>query len=203
MNETSNTATGWRINLLQQERDRLDTLIPPYKNHPRRKGEKERWQWKKNSQALLRRQSPSSKKPSKNAVKKYLSEALTRQSGRRKIAAFNQVFKSGREYATKRQLNGRKSKLEQPHDLLLSISRLRFWNYRRSFASIISQGIFIIRIQKNIDQFGPGTAQYIDVVTSYIQIKCRIKLLRMFCWTQRLDSFGMQSQCSSTSFFNY
>ena len=110
------------------------------------------------------------------AVEKYgqeiMSEALTRQNGREEesTVVFNQVFQSLAENMQQGLPVDAAENQEQAAHLLQAIRTYGFDCSLQVFAYIGQGYVHNPEFKKNIDQFGPGTAQYTaDVIAAYVQ----------------------------------
>ena len=110
------------------------------------------------------------------AVEEYgqevMAEALTRQNGREEESteAFNQVFQSLAENMQRGLPVEAGENQEQAAQLLQAIRTYGFDCSLQVFAYIGQGYVHNPEFKKNIDQFGPGTAQYTsDVIAAYVR----------------------------------
>ena len=162
-----------QLEYLQQERDRLDTLISTLrKTIQEEKGERKMTMKEKFAGFTYE----DNQKYHQKAVEEYgqevMSEALTRQNGREEesAAAFNQVFQSLAENMQQGLSVDATENQEQAARLLQAIRTYGFDCSLQVFAYIGQGYVHNPEFKKNIDQFGLGTAQYTaDVIAAYVQ----------------------------------
>ena len=162
-----------QLEYLQQERDRLDTLISTLrKTIQEEKGERKMTMKEKFAGFTYE----DNQKYHQKAVEEYgqevMSEALTRQNGREEesAAAFNQVFQSLAENMQQGLSVDATENQEQAARLLQAIRTYGFDCSIEVFGHIGKGYVYNPEFKENIDKFGPGTAQYTsDVIAIYVQ----------------------------------
>ena len=166
-----------QLEYLQQERDRLDTLISTLqKTIQEEKGERKMTMKEKFAGFTYE----DNQKYHQKAVEEYgqevMSEALARQNGREEesAAAFNQVFQSLAENMQQGLSVDAAENQEQAARLLQAIRTYGFDCSLQVFAYIGQGYVHNPEFKKNIDQFGLGTAQYTaDVIASYVRTNAK------------------------------
>ena len=166
-----------QLEYLEQERDHLDTLISTLQNTIQaQKGEKKMTLEEK----FVGFTYEDNHKYYQEAVEEYgqeiMSEALTRQNGREEesTVAFNQVFQSLAENMRKGLSVDAIENQEQATRLLQAIRTYGFDCSLQVFAHIGQGYVHNPEFKKNIDQFGPGTAQYTsDVIAAYVRTNAK------------------------------
>ena len=162
-----------QLEYLEQERDHLDTLIYTLQNTIQaQKGEKKMTLEEK----FVGFTYEDNHKYYQEAVEEYgqeiMSEALTRQNGREEesTVAFNQVFQSLAANMQQGLSVDAIENQEQASRLLQAIRTYGFDCSLQVFAYIGQGYVHNPEFKKNIDQFGPGTAQYTaDVIAAYVR----------------------------------
>ena len=162
-----------QLEYLQQERERLDILISTLqKTIQDEKGERKMTMKEKFAGFTYE----DNQKYHQEAVEEYgqevMAEALTRQNGREEesAAAFNQVFQSLAENMQRGLPVEAGENQEQAAQLLQAIRTYGFDCSLQVFAYIGQGYVHNPEFKKNIDQFGPGTAQYTsDVIAAYVR----------------------------------
>ena len=162
-----------QLEYLQQERDRLDTLISTLrKTIQEEKGERKMTMKEKFAGFTYE----DNQKYHQKAVEEYgqevMSEALTRQNGREEesAAAFNQVFQSLAENMQQGLSVDATENQEQAAQLLQAIRTYGFDCSIEVFGHIGKGYVYNPEFKENIDKFGPGTAQYTsDVIAAYVR----------------------------------
>ena len=162
-----------QLEYLQQERDRLDTLISTLrKTIQEEKGERKMTMKEKFAGFTYE----DNQKYHQKAVEEYgqevMSEALTRQNGREEesAAAFNQVFQSLAENMQQGLSVDATENQEQAARLLQAIRTYGFDCSIEVFGHIGKGYIYNPEFKENIDKFGTGTAQYTsDAITHYVE----------------------------------
>ena len=162
-----------QLEYLQQERDRLDTLISTLrKTIQEEKGERKMTMKEKFAGFAYE----DNQKYHQKAVEEYgqevMSEALTRQNGREEesAAAFNQVFQSLAENMQQDLSVEAAENQEQAAQLLQAIRTYGFDCSIEVFGHIGKGYVHNPEFKKNIDKFGVGTAQYTaDVIAAYVR----------------------------------
>ena len=166
-----------QLEYLQQERDRLDTLISTLqKTIQDEKGERKMTMKEKFAGFAYE----DNHKYHQEAVEEYgqevMAEALTRQNGREEESteAFNQVFQSLAENMQQGLLIEAAENQEQAARLLQAIRTYGFDCSLQVFAHIGQGYVHNPEFKKNIDQFGSGTAQYTaDVIATYVRTNAK------------------------------
>ena len=162
-----------QLEYLQQERDRLDTLISTLrKTIQEEKGERKMTMKEKFAGFTYE----DNQKYHQKAVEEYgqevMSEALTRQNGREEesAAAFNQVFQSLAENMQQGLSVDAAENQEQAAQLLQAIRTYGFDCSIEVFGHIGKGYVYNPEFKENIDKFGAGTAQYTaDVIAAYVR----------------------------------
>ena len=162
-----------QLEYLQQERDRLDTLISTLqKTIQEEKGERKMTMKEKFAGFTYE----DNHKYHQEAVEEYgqevMAEALVRQNGREEesAAAFNQVFQSLAENMQQGLQVEAAENQEQAARLLQAIRTYGFDCSLQVFAHIGQGYVHNPEFKKNIDKFGLGTAQYTaDVIAVYVR----------------------------------
>ncbi|RSJ75890.1 HTH-type transcriptional activator mta [Streptococcus cristatus] len=162
-----------QLEYLQQERDRLDTLISTLrKTIQEEKGERKMTMKEKFAGFTYE----DNQKYHQKAVEEYgqevMSEALTRQNGREEesAAAFNQVFQSLAENMQQGLSVDATENQEQAARLLQAIRTYGFDCSIEVFGHIGKGYVYNPEFKENIDKFGSGTAQYTsDVIAAYVR----------------------------------
>ena len=162
-----------QLEYLQQERDRLDTLISTLqKTIQEEKGERKMTMKEKFAGFTYE----DNQKYHQKAVEEYgqevMSEALTRQNGREEesAAAFNQVFQSLAENMQQGLSVDATENQEQAARLLQAIRTYGFDCSIEVFGHIGKGYVYNPEFKENIDKFGAGTAQYTaDVIAAYVR----------------------------------
>ena len=162
-----------QLEYLQQERDRLDTLISTFrKTIQEEKGERKMTMKEKFAGFTYE----DNQKYHQKAVEEYgqevMSEALTRQNGREEesAAAFNQVFQSLAENMQQGLSVDATENQEQAARLLQAIRTYGFDCSIEVFGHIGKGYVYNPEFKENIDKFGSGTAQYTsDVIAAYVR----------------------------------
>ena len=162
-----------QLEYLQQERDRLDTLISTLrKTIQEEKGERKMTMKEKFAGFTYE----DNQKYHQKAVEEYgqevMSEALTRQNGREEesAAAFNQVFQSLAENMQQGLSVEAAENQEQAARLLQAIRTYGFDCSIEVFGHIGKGYVYNPEFKENIDKFGSGTAQYTsDVIAAYVR----------------------------------
>ena len=166
-----------QLQFLQQEREHLDTLISTLqKTIQAQKGEKKMTLEEK----FVGFTYEDNHKYYQEAVEEYgqevMSEALVRQNGREEesAAAFNQVFQSLAENLQQGLPVEAAENQEQAEQLLQAIRTYGFDCSLQVFAHIGQGYVHNPEFKKNIDKFGPGTAQYTaDVIAVYVRTNAK------------------------------
>ena len=166
-----------QLQFLQQEREHLDTLISTLqKTIQAQKGEKKMTLEEK----FVGFTYEDNHKYYQEAVEEYgqevMSEALVRQNGREEesAAAFNQVFQSLAENMQQGLPVEVAENQEQAARLLQAIRTYGFDCSLQVFAHIGQGYVHNPEFKKNIDKFGPGTAQYTaDVIAVYVRTNAK------------------------------
>lgn len=166
-----------QLEYLQQERDRLDTLISTLqKTIQDEKGERKMTMKEKFAGFTYE----DNHKYHQDAVEEYgqevMSEALARQNGREEesAVAFNQVFQSLAKNMKQGLPIEAAENQEQATRLLQAIRTYGFDCSLQVFAHIGQGYVHNPEFKKNIDQFGSGTAQYTaDVIAVYIRTNAK------------------------------
>jgi len=155
-----------QLEYLQQERDRLDTLISTLQ--------------KTIQDEIAGFTYEDNHKYHQEAVEEYgqevMSEALARQNGREEesAAAFNQVFQSLAENMQQGLPIEAAENQEQAARLLQAIRTYGFDCSLQVFAHIGQGYVYNPEFKENIDKFGSGTAQYTaDVIAVYIRTNAK------------------------------
>lgn len=162
-----------QLEYLQQERDRLDTLISTLqKTIQEEKGERKMTMKEKFAGFTYE----DNQKYQQKAVEEYgqevMAEALARQNGREEesAAAFNQVFQSLAENMQQGLSVDAAENKEQAAQLLQAIRTYGFDCSIEVFGHIGKGYVYNPEFKENIDKFGPGTAQYTaDVIAAYVR----------------------------------
>lgn len=162
-----------QLEYLQQERDRLDTLISTLqKTIQEEKGERKMTMKEKFAGFTYE----DNQKYQQKAVEEYgqevMAEALARQNGREEesAAAFNQVFQSLAENMQQGLSVDAAENQEQAAQLLQAIRTYGFDCSIEVFGHIGKGYVYNPEFKENIDKFGPGTAQYTaDVIAAYVR----------------------------------
>ena len=162
-----------QLDCLEQERDRLDTLISTLqKTIQAQKGERKMTMKEKFAGFTYE----DNHKYHQEAVEEYgqevMTEALTRQNGREEesAAAFNQVFQSLAENMRQGLPVEASENQEQAGRLLQAIRTYGFDCSLQVFGHIGKGYVYNPEFKENIDKFGVGTAQYTsDVIAAYVR----------------------------------
>ena len=162
-----------QLEYLQQERDRLDTLISTLqKTIQEEKGERKMTMKEKFAGFTYE----DNQKYQQKAVEEYgqevMAEALARQNGREEesVEAFNQVFQSLAENMQQGLSVDAAENKEQAAQLLQAIRTYGFDCSIEVFGHIGKGYVYNPEFKENIDKFGPGTAQYTaDVIAAYVR----------------------------------
>ena len=162
-----------QLDCLEQERDRLDTLISTLqKTIQAQKGERKMTMKEK----FVGFTYEDNQKYHQEAVEEYgqevMTEALTRQNGREEesAVAFNQVFQSLAENMQQGLSVDAAENQEQAGRLLQAIRTYGFDCSIEVFGHIGKGYVYNPEFKENIDKFGVGTAQYTsDVIAAYVQ----------------------------------
>lgn len=162
-----------QLEYLQQERDRLDTLISTLqKTIQEEKGERKMTMKEKFAGFTYE----DNQKYQQKAVEEYgqevMAEALARQNGREEesAAAFNQVFQSLAENMQQGLSFDAAENKEQAAQLLQAIRTYGFDCSIEVFGHIGKGYVYNPEFKENIDKFGPGTAHYTaDVIAAYVR----------------------------------
>ena len=163
-----------QLEYLQQERDRLNTLISTLqKTIQEEKGERKMTMKEKFAGFTYE----DNQKYQQKAVEEYgqevMAEALARQNGREEesAAAFNQVFQSLAENMQQGLSVDAAENKEQAAQLLQAIRTYGFDCSIEVFGHIGKGYVYNPEFKENIDKFGSGTAQYTaDVIVAYVRI---------------------------------
>ena len=166
-----------QLEYLQQERDRLDTLISILqKTIQDEKGERKMTMKEKFAGFTYE----DNHKYHQDAVEEYgqevMSEALARQNGREEesAAAFNQVFQSLAENMQQGLPIEAAENQEQAAQLLQAIRTYGFDCSIEVFGHIGKGYVYNPEFKENIDKFGSGTAQYTaDVIAVYVRTNAK------------------------------
>ena len=166
-----------QLEYLEQERDHLDTLISTLQNTIQaQNGEREMTA----QERFVGFTYEDNHKYYQEAVEEYgqevMSEALVRQNGREEesAAAFNQVFQSLAENMQQGLPVEVAENQEQAARLLQAIRTYGFDCSLQVFAHIGQGYVYNPEFKKNIDKFGPGTAQYTaDVIAVYVRTNAK------------------------------
>ena len=166
-----------QLEYLQQERDRLDTLISTLrKTIQEEKGERKMTMKEKFAGFTYE----DNQKYHQEAVEKYgqevMGEALERQKGREDEAttAFNQVFQALAHNLKNGLAATAAENQEQAAKLLQAIRTYGFDCSIEVFGHIGKGYVYNPEFKKNIDKFGPGTAQYTsDAIAAYVQTQTK------------------------------
>ena len=162
-----------QLEYLQQERDRLDTLISTLrKTIQEEKGERKMTMKEKFAGFTYE----DNQKYQQKAVEEYgqevMAEALARQNGREEesVEAFNQVFQSLAENMNQGLSIDAAENQEQAAHLLQAIRTYGFDCSIEVFGYIGKGYVYNPEFKENIDKFGAGTAQYTaDVIAAYVR----------------------------------
>ena len=162
-----------QLEYLQQERDRLDTLISTLrKTIQEEKGERKMTMKEKFAGFTYE----DNHKYHQEAVEEYgqevMAEALTRQNGREEESTetFNQVFQSLAENMRQGLPVEVAENQEQAGRLLQAIRTYGFDCSLQVFGHIGKGYVYNPEFKENIDKFGVGTAQYTsDVIAAYVR----------------------------------
>ena len=162
-----------QLEYLQQERDRLDTLISTLqKTIQEEKGERKMTMKEKFAGFTYE----DNQKYQQKAVEEYgqevMAEALARQNGREEesVEAFNQVFQSLAENMQQGLSVDAAENQEQAAHLLQAIRTYGFDCSIEVFGYIGKGYVYNPEFKENIDKFGAGTAQYTaDVIAAYVR----------------------------------
>ena len=162
-----------QLEYLQQERDRLDTLISTLqKTIQEEKGERKMTMKEKFAGFTYE----DNQKYQQKAVEEYgqevMAEALARQNGREEesVEAFNQVFQSLAENMGQGLPVDAAENQEQAAHLLQAIRTYGFDCSIEVFGYIGKGYVYNPEFKENIDKFGQGTAQYTsDVIAAYVR----------------------------------
>ncbi|MFS9071992.1 MerR family transcriptional regulator [Streptococcus sp. HMSC062B01] len=162
-----------QLDCLEQERDRLDTLISTLqKTIQAQKGERKMTMKEK----FVGFTYEDNQKYHQEAVEEYgqevMTEALTRQNGREEesAVAFNQVFQSLAENMQQGLSVDAAENQEQAGRLLQAIRTYGFDCSIEVFGHIGKGYVYNPEFKENIDKFGVGTAQYTsDVIAAYVR----------------------------------
>ena len=162
-----------QLEYLQQERDRLDTLISTLrKTIQEEKGERKMTMKEKFAGFTYE----DNQKYQQKAVEEYgqevMAEALARQNGREEesVEAFNQVFQSLAENMNQGLSIDAAENQEQAVRLLQAIRTYGFDCSIEVFGYIGKGYVYNPEFKENIDKFGAGTAQYTaDVIAAYVR----------------------------------
>ena len=162
-----------QLEYLQQERDRLDTLISTLqKTIQEEKGERKMTMKEKFAGFTYE----DNQKYHQKAVEEYgqevMAEALARQNGREEesVEAFNQVFQSLAENMNQGLSIDAAENQEQAAHLLQAIRTYGFDCSIEVFGYIGKGYVYNPEFKENIDKFAPGTAQYTaDVIAAYVR----------------------------------
>ena len=162
-----------QLEYLQQERDRLDTLISTLqKTIQEQKGERKMTIEEKFTGFSYQ----DNQKYHQEAVEKYgqevMDQALKRQKDREDEAttAFNQVFQALAQNLKNGLSATAAENQEQAAKLLQAIRTYGFDCSIEVFGHIGKGYVYNPEFKENIDKFGSGTAQYTsDVIAAYVQ----------------------------------
>ena len=162
-----------QLDCLEQERDRLDTLISTLqKTIQAQKGERKMTMKEK----FVGFTYEDNQKYHQEAVEEYgqevMTEALTRQNGleEESAVAFNQVFQSLAENMQQGLSVDAAENQEQAGRLLQAIRTYGFDCSIEVFGHIGKGYVYNPEFKDNIDKFGVGTAQYTsDVIAAYVR----------------------------------
>ncbi len=162
-----------QLEYLQQERDRLDTLISTLqKTIQEQKGEREMSIQEKFAGFNYQ----DHQKYHQEAVEKYgqevMDQALERQNGREDeaTAAFNQVFQALAQNLKNGLAATAAENQEEAAKLLQAIRTYGFDCSIEVFGHIGKGYVYNPEFKENIDKFGAGTAQYTsDVIATYVR----------------------------------
>ena len=162
-----------QLEYLEQERDRLDTLISTLrKTIQEEKGERKMTMKEKFAGFTYE----DNQKYQQKAVEEYgqevMAEALARQNGREEesVEAFNQVFQSLAENMNQGLSIAAVENQEQAAHLLQAIRTYGFDCSTEVFGYIGKGYVYNPEFKENIDKFGAGTAQYTaDVIAAYVR----------------------------------
>ena len=162
-----------QLEYLQQERDRLDTLISTLRKTIQEEIGERKMTMKEKFAGFTYE---DNQKYHQKAVEEYgqevMSEALTRQNGREEesAAAFNQVFQSLAENMQQGLSVDATENQEQAARLLQAIRTYGFDCSIEVFGHIGKGYVYNPEFKENIDKFGAGTAQYTaDVIAAYVR----------------------------------
>ena len=166
-----------QLEYLQQERDRLDTLISTLqKTIQEQKGEREMSIQEKFAGFNYQ----DHQKYHQEAVEKYgqevMDQALERQKGHEDEAtsAFNQVFRALAQNLHSGLPVTATENQEEAANLLQAIRTYGFDCSVEVFGHIGKGYVYNPEFKENIDKFGTGTAQYTsDVIAHYVQTQTK------------------------------
>lgn len=166
-----------QLEYLEQERDHLDTLISTLQNTIQaQNGEREMTA----QERFVGFTYEDHRNYYNQAVEKYgqavVDEATSRQVGQEKqvTEAFNQVFRNLAENLQQGLPVEAAENQEQAEQLLQAIRTYGFDCSLQVFAHIGQGYVHNPEFKKNIDKFGPGTAQYTaDVIAVYVRTNAK------------------------------